>query len=87
MKMFVVPIHTQGLLIGKDFSQSFTTRTELAFDLEEVEFDPVTVLNHSGSYSARIVELAMKGLYGFGRCGPSGQKYTLIVSEKNVNIL
>ncbi len=87
MKMFVVPVATNGALVTNKRMKPFTTRSELTFELEEIAFDPVSCVNRPDDYTSREREMAKLGLYGFTRSGPSGQKYTLIVPGKSVTIL
>lgn len=87
MRMFIVPIHTEATVVVEDTHLPFTTRTELAFGLEDTVFDPVSCYNRPDDFPETFRALAAQNKYGFARPGFSGAVYTLIVNGSDVKIL
>jgi len=87
MRMFIVPIHTPAAVMTEETMRPFTTRTELAFTLEDTVFDPVSCANRPADFCETHKAYAAQGLYGFAREGKSGEVYVLVVPGDAVNIL
>lgn len=89
MKLFTVAKGTDCFLLDKSGSyKPFTTRKDLAFDLEQITADPFHPNQHG--YTTIGYEFASKGYYGFvAEAGAAwwNAKYTLFVAGSKVIVI